>query len=92
MIKPLPKGPKEIQELTDQMYARMLKREEDAITKLRQVIEFATNDDCEYSTCIKCISHETQVWHIPFRHILEMISLFQTRCAVIAASARLEQV
>ncbi|KZT72807.1 ATP-dependent DNA helicase [Daedalea quercina L-15889] len=46
VLKPLPKAPEEIQALADKLYARMLAREEEAVQKLRQVVEFATNDDC----------------------------------------------
>lgn len=46
VLKPLPKAPEEIQALADKLYAKMEFREEEAVQKLRQVIEFATGDDC----------------------------------------------
>ncbi|KAH9937035.1 ATP-dependent DNA helicase [Fomitopsis serialis] len=46
VLKPLPKAPEEIQALADQLFTRMLAREEESVQKLRQVMEFATNDDC----------------------------------------------
>ncbi|KAH9950424.1 ATP-dependent DNA helicase [Amylocystis lapponica] len=44
--KQLPKETKEIKALASKLFARMLAREEEAVQKLRQVITFATNDDC----------------------------------------------
>lgn len=49
MIKPLPKDPQEIKALVEQLYAGMVKREEEAIRKMQMVIELATGDDCESS-------------------------------------------
>ncbi|TFY65149.1 hypothetical protein EVJ58_g2153 [Rhodofomes roseus] len=49
VLKPLPKAPEEIQVLADQLYNKMLAREEEAVQKLRQVMEFATNDDCRFT-------------------------------------------
>lgn len=49
VLKPLPKASHEIQALADKLYAKMLFREEEAIQKLRQVIEFATGDDCAFT-------------------------------------------
>ncbi|KIJ21817.1 hypothetical protein PAXINDRAFT_165198 [Paxillus involutus ATCC 200175] len=46
VLNSLPKTVEEIQDVANLMYERMLGREEESITKLRQVIEFATNDDC----------------------------------------------
>ncbi|KAF9229212.1 ATP-dependent DNA helicase [Gyrodon lividus] len=46
VLNTLPKTVEEIQDVANLMYERMLGREEESITKLRQVIEFATNDDC----------------------------------------------
>lgn len=43
----MPKTTEEIKQIADDMYARMLKREDEAVQKLRQVIQFATDDDCE---------------------------------------------
>ncbi|KAI0033425.1 ATP-dependent DNA helicase [Vararia minispora EC-137] len=42
----LPKASDEIQIVVDRLYEGMLKRENDAIDKLRGVIKFATDDDC----------------------------------------------
>ncbi|KII93915.1 hypothetical protein PLICRDRAFT_88210 [Plicaturopsis crispa FD-325 SS-3] len=46
VLKPLPKTNAEIGDVTEMMFKRMVDREEEAIQKLRQVIEFATADDC----------------------------------------------
>jgi hypothetical protein len=37
-----------IKKVAGEMYSRMLQREEEGIEKLRQVIEFATDDDCKF--------------------------------------------
>lgn len=47
VINPLPKDIEEIEVLAKAMYERMLKREDEAVRKLHQVIEFATADECE---------------------------------------------
>jgi hypothetical protein len=47
ICNPLPKTTEEIENVTDMMYRRMVDREDEAIQKLRQVIDFATGDDCE---------------------------------------------
>lgn len=49
--KPLPTTTADIQNLATLMYDRMIKREEDAIEKLKQVIDFATKDECAWSSC-----------------------------------------
>jgi hypothetical protein len=46
ICKPLPKTAEEIENVTEMMYERMVTREDEAIEKLRQVIGFATSDDC----------------------------------------------
>ncbi|KAI0698422.1 ATP-dependent DNA helicase [Cerioporus squamosus] len=46
VMKPIPKSAKDIKALADALYQRMVAREEEAIEKIRKVIEFATNDDC----------------------------------------------
>ncbi|KIJ68526.1 hypothetical protein HYDPIDRAFT_24796 [Hydnomerulius pinastri MD-312] len=46
VLNPLPNVVNEIQNLANLMYERMLGREEESVVKLRQVIEFTTNDDC----------------------------------------------
>ncbi|KAF8846312.1 ATP-dependent DNA helicase [Paxillus ammoniavirescens] len=46
VLNSLPKTVEEIQDVANLMYERMLDREEESIMKLRQVIEFATDDDC----------------------------------------------
>ncbi|OCH96064.1 ATP-dependent DNA helicase [Obba rivulosa] len=46
VINPMPKTTDSIKELADKIYQRMLAREEEAVQKLRQVIDFATGDDC----------------------------------------------
>ncbi|KZT06011.1 ATP-dependent DNA helicase [Laetiporus sulphureus 93-53] len=46
ILNPLPKTTAGIQELANELYERMLDREQEAVAKLRQVIRFATNDNC----------------------------------------------
>ncbi|KAI9065831.1 ATP-dependent DNA helicase [Trametes sanguinea] len=46
VVKPMPRSAKEIKTLSTQMYQGMVAREEEAVEKIRQVIQFATNDDC----------------------------------------------
>ncbi|KAI0348544.1 ATP-dependent DNA helicase [Trametopsis cervina] len=46
VLKPLPKDVPGIKDLAELMYARMLAREDEGVQKLKQVIEFASNDDC----------------------------------------------
>lgn len=43
---PLPKDAEGITELADKIYVRMVERENEAVAKIQQVIQFATNDDC----------------------------------------------
>jgi hypothetical protein len=47
ICNPLPKTTEEIENVTEMMYKRMVSREDEAIAKLRQVIDFATSDDCQ---------------------------------------------
>jgi uncharacterized membrane protein YgcG len=47
IVNALPKQEEEIKTIAEMMYKRMLDREEEGIVKLRGVIDFATNDDCE---------------------------------------------
>jgi hypothetical protein len=47
ICNPLPKTTNPIEDITDKMYQRMVAREDEAIQKLRQVIDFATGEDCE---------------------------------------------
>ncbi|KAI0274720.1 ATP-dependent DNA helicase [Gloeopeniophorella convolvens] len=46
VINPLPKSTEEIKNLATLLHQGMVKREEEAVEKLRSVITFATNDDC----------------------------------------------
>ncbi|KAH7929308.1 ATP-dependent DNA helicase [Leucogyrophana mollusca] len=46
ILNPLPKTAEEIKDVADLMYQRMIAREDEAVQKLRQVIDFATTDDC----------------------------------------------
>ncbi|KAH7913025.1 ATP-dependent DNA helicase [Hygrophoropsis aurantiaca] len=46
VLNPLPKTTEEIKAVAELMYQRMITREDEAIQKLQQVIEFATADDC----------------------------------------------
>ncbi|TBU63841.1 ATP-dependent DNA helicase [Dichomitus squalens] len=46
VTKPLPTGTNDIKHLADQIYTGMVGRENEAVEKLRKVVEFATNDDC----------------------------------------------
>ena len=52
------KSTKDIKVLAGELYNRMVAREEEAIEKIRRVIEFATNDDCGYHawSCLARIS------------------------------------
>jgi hypothetical protein len=47
ILKEFPKDQKRIEEIADKLFNRLLIKEEEAVGKLRQVIEFATEDDCE---------------------------------------------
>lgn len=47
ILSELPKTPEEIQSVVDLLYEGMVKRENEAVVKLRGVIKFATTDDCE---------------------------------------------
>nr|VWO96695.1 Pre-mRNA-splicing ATP-dependent RNA helicase PRP28 (EC [Ganoderma boninense] len=46
VMKPMPKGTKDIKALAEQLYTGMVGRENEAVEKIRKVIEFATADDC----------------------------------------------
>ncbi|KAG1899302.1 ATP-dependent DNA helicase [Suillus fuscotomentosus] len=46
ILNPLPMEKEEIANIAEMMYNRMLDKEEEAIVKLRQVINFATNNEC----------------------------------------------
>ena len=46
VMKPMPKATEEIKVLANDIYQRMVAREDESIEKMRKVIEFATNDDC----------------------------------------------
>ncbi|KAG2154770.1 ATP-dependent DNA helicase [Suillus clintonianus] len=46
IVNPLPKEQEDIVNIAEMMYKRMLDREEEAIVKLRQVIDFAIDDEC----------------------------------------------
>ena len=46
ILQPMPKAVKDIKQLADTLYERMVGREEEAVEKIRKVIEFATDDDC----------------------------------------------
>ena len=56
VINALPKDVTDIEKLATLMYDRMIKREEEGIAKLRQVIDFATDDDCAFLTLWRCFS------------------------------------
>ena len=43
----IPKSPEEMQNVVDLLYEGMVKRENEAVAKLRGVIKFATTDDCK---------------------------------------------
>lgn len=47
ILNSLPMEKEEIANIAEMMYNRMLDKEEEAIVKLRQVINFATNNECE---------------------------------------------
>ncbi|TFY82334.1 hypothetical protein EWM64_g1675 [Hericium alpestre] len=46
VMKPLPKSVQDIKKVASLMYQRMIAREQEAVEKLRQVVTFATIDDC----------------------------------------------
>ncbi|KAI0778291.1 ATP-dependent DNA helicase [Trametes elegans] len=50
VLKPMPRGTKDTKDLVTMMYTRMVAREEEAVEKIRQVIQFATTDDCMAQT------------------------------------------
>ena len=45
---PRPTKPDELKQLTEELYARLLKKEEDDIAKIHQVLDFAKDDDCTW--------------------------------------------
>ena len=45
---PRPTKPEELKQLTEELYARLLKKEEDDIAKIHQVLNFAKDDDCAW--------------------------------------------
>lgn len=47
VIKPLPKTTAEQDAIAEEMFQGMVSREEDAVTRMRKVIEFATQEKCE---------------------------------------------
>lgn len=47
-MKAMPRSTNEVKNLANMIYQRMVAREDEAIEKIRKVIEFATNDDCGY--------------------------------------------
>lgn len=46
ILKPLPKTSAEQEAMADEMFQGMVSREEDAVTRMKKVIEFATQEDC----------------------------------------------
>ncbi|KAI0825027.1 ATP-dependent DNA helicase [Trametes gibbosa] len=46
VVKPLARALKDIKNLAETMYQRMVAREDEAVEKIRKVIDFATTDDC----------------------------------------------
>ncbi|KAI0669791.1 ATP-dependent DNA helicase [Trametes maxima] len=46
VLKPLSRNLKEVKDLATMVYQRMIAREDEAVEKIRQVIQFATADDC----------------------------------------------
>ena len=48
VLEPLPKDTEGINNLTELMYQRMQSRENDAVRKIKEVIDFATTDDCVF--------------------------------------------
>ncbi|KAF5385259.1 hypothetical protein D9615_001455 [Tricholomella constricta] len=61
VLKPLPKDTAEIMRMAGKLHSRMLKREEEGIEKLRQVIEFATDQDCLAHNLAKYFGDENAV-------------------------------
>ena len=50
VLNELPKSTEEIKNVASMIYHRMTKREDEGIQKLRQVIAFATGEDCRLSS------------------------------------------
>lgn len=46
-MEPLPKDTEGIKNLANLMYQRMLQREDEAVRKIKEVIDFATTDECQ---------------------------------------------
>ncbi|KAF8078699.1 ATP-dependent DNA helicase [Lyophyllum atratum] len=61
ILKPLPKETEEIKKMARDLHSRMLQREEEGIAKIRQVIEFATDDDCLAHNLAKYFGDENAV-------------------------------
>ena len=92
-MKPMPKNVEDIERLADQMYTGMVKRETEAVEKMRQVIEFATDDNCRCSmrSCIGSlglIDVYLQVWRKVWPRILETKTPSRVACVASAASAQ----
>lgn len=60
VLKPLPKDAKLLDALADELFQNMVDKERDEVRRLRQVVEFATSDDCvrsPSSTCLVTFPH-----------------------------------
>ena len=93
VMKPMPKNVEDIERLADQMYTGMVKRETEAVEKMRQVIEFATDDNCRCSmrSCIGLLELNDvylQVWRKVWPRISETKTPSRVACVASAASAQ----
>ncbi|KDQ63470.1 hypothetical protein JAAARDRAFT_119479 [Jaapia argillacea MUCL 33604] len=61
VINPLPKDAKGVEELAELLHQRMLGREDEAVQKIREVINFATDDDCLAHSLAKYFGDEASI-------------------------------
>ncbi|KAG6912027.1 hypothetical protein DXG01_000275 [Tephrocybe rancida] len=61
VLKALPKQTDEIKKMAENFHSGMIKREEEGVEKIRQVIEFATDDDCLAHNLAKYFGDDTAV-------------------------------
>ena len=93
VMKPMPKNVEDIERLADQMYTGMVKRETEAVEKMRQVIEFATDDNCRCSmrSCIGLLGLNDvhlQVWRKVWPRTSGTKTPSRVACVASAASAQ----
>ena len=94
VMKPMPKNVEDIERLADQMYTGMVKRETEAVEKMRQVIEFATDDNCRcpMRSCIGLLGlndvYLLQVWRKVWPRTSGTKTPSRVACVASAASAQ----